>query len=82
MNIWSYIQACASILAMSSGTMNVNGDYLSWKNMQRYIVGTVAVIDNKDLFYPGKFESVAILNSVTNVCSYGGGLSWQAQFSV
>ena len=56
-NIWSYVQSDASIICMSSGTMNVNGDYLAWRDVQEYIVGNLTVVSNTNIYFPGKILS-------------------------
>ena len=53
-NIWSYIQSTVSILAMSSGGMNINGDLLAWRDVQGYIVGNLSILPNTTIYFPGK----------------------------
>ena len=55
-NIWSYIQSENSIRAMSSGVMNVNGDYLAWRDVKRFIVGNLTVLSNTNVHFPGKMS--------------------------
>ena len=54
-NIWSYVLLPGSILAMSSGIMNINGDLLAWRDMQSYLVGNLNVISNSNIYFPGSF---------------------------
>ena len=59
-NIWSYVQSAHSIVAMTSGTMNVNGDFLAWRDVQSYIVGNLTVVFDTDVYYPGMMELLYI----------------------
>ena len=56
-NIWSYVQSDASIISMASGAMNVNGDFLAWRDVQGYIVGNLTVVSNTNIYFPGKILS-------------------------
>ena len=56
-NIWSYVQSTPSILSMSSGGMNVNGDLLAWRDVPRFIVGNLTVLFNTEIYFPGKLLS-------------------------
>ena len=53
-NIWSYVLSPESIVSMSSGIVNINGDLLAWRDMQSYLVGSLSVISNSNIYFPGK----------------------------
>ena len=53
-NIWSYVQSSVSILAMSSGGMNINGDLLAWRDVKGCIIGNLSMLPNTSIYFPGK----------------------------
>ena len=73
-NIWSYVQSTQSIVAMASGTMNVNGDLLAWRSVQSYIVGNLTVVFDSEIYFPGYgllARRSAWCNSLTTSLSCG-----------
>lgn len=53
LNVWQLVLSQAAIRAMTSGGVNVNGDLLSWRNVPRWIVGSVNVENKTIIRYPG-----------------------------
>jgi hypothetical protein len=53
LNIWSVMQH-GSVLPMSSGAMNVNGDILAWRNVLHLNLQNVTIVPNTIIYYPGK----------------------------
>ena len=60
-NVWSYVQSTHSIVGMTSGTMNVNGDFLAWREAQSYIVGNLSVVFDSNLYFPGNMSIAKII---------------------
>ena len=58
LNIWSAQLLGVSIVSMSSGAMNVNGDVLAWRNVLHFIVNNVTVMPNTIIYYPGKVKAL------------------------
>ena len=53
-NIWSFVQSTPSIISMSSGAVNVNGDLLAWRDVQVYIIGNLSVLSSTNVYFPGE----------------------------
>jgi hypothetical protein len=69
-NIWSYLQSDVSIIAMASGTMNINGDYLAWRDVQGYIVGNLTVVFSTNIYWPGNILSLSNLTNMLTTCIF------------
>ncbi|XP_028394182.1 neuronal pentraxin-2-like [Dendronephthya gigantea] len=52
-NVWSIIISYESIISMASGGMNINGDYLAWRDVLGYILGNLTVVSNTTIHFPG-----------------------------
>ena len=53
LNVWQLILPKEAIEAMTRGGVNINGDLLSWRNVLRWIVGSVNVQNKTAIRYPG-----------------------------
>ena len=54
LNIWKVFLNDDWFRVMSAGGVNVNGNILAWRSVINGIIGTVNVIENSDIFLPGK----------------------------
>ena len=53
LNIWSGCYLQRSITAMSSGGLNINGDYLAWRDVAARNVGNISVHSKTVICYAG-----------------------------
>ena len=53
LNMWSYTLPQRAVQLMSAGGLNVNGDVMAWKHVQRWIVGNLLVVKGCKIHFPG-----------------------------
>ena len=53
LNVWSVELTKHSVLAMSAGGLNINGDVMAWRDVRKGIVGTIRTTKSVVLYFPG-----------------------------
>ena len=53
LNVWSVELTKHSVLAMSAGGLNVNGDAMAWRNVRKGIVGVIRISKSVVVYFPG-----------------------------
>ncbi|XP_028411259.1 uncharacterized protein LOC114533843 [Dendronephthya gigantea] len=53
LNVWSYTLPERAVLLMSAGGLNINGDVMAWKHVQKWIVGYLPVVNRTVIYFPG-----------------------------
>ena len=56
LNVWSEVLDTACLRPMASGGMNVNGNLLAWRDVPKFIFGTVNKNERTYIFYPVLFS--------------------------